>query len=123
MAVAVLAVEAWGERWNEGAPDGSGTSRSGAAGGGGLLNGAEVSHDLAVALTSDASDYRWVAATIGAQNAASYQLATNLPVMAVGGFNGIGSLPDTGAVPGLRRRGENPRLHRWRDERATPRWE
>ncbi len=45
-----------GGRRNEGAPDGSGTSRSGAAGGGGLLNGAEVSHDLAVALTSDASD-------------------------------------------------------------------
>ncbi len=82
-----------GGRRNEGAPDGSGTSRSGAAGGGGLLNGAEVSHDLAVALTSDASDYRWVAATIGAQNAASYQLATNLPVMAVGGFNGSDPSP------------------------------
>jgi hypothetical protein len=42
----------------------------------------------------DGSDrYRWVAATVGANNAASYQLATGEPVMAIGGFNGSDPAP------------------------------
>ncbi len=36
---------------------------------------------------ADAHDYTWVAATVGSNNAAGYQLASGAPVMAVGGFN------------------------------------
>ncbi|MBK6030381.1 glycosyl transferase, partial [Streptomyces sp. MBT59] len=43
--------------------------------------------------TKDADDYTWVAAAVGAQNAASYQLATGDPVMAIGGFNGSDPSP------------------------------
>ncbi|MCW2809664.1 MAG: glycosyltransferase family 39 protein [Friedmanniella sp.] len=85
-----------------GAPDGAGTlptapgpgqtgptggfSGGGTGGPGG--EGAAVSTDLTSLLRADASRYRWVAATTGSQSAASYQLATELPVMAIGGFSG-----------------------------------
>ena len=35
----------------------------------------------------------WAAAVVGSNNAAGYQLATELPVMAVGGFNGTDPAP------------------------------
>ena len=44
-------------------------------------------------LTENASGYRWAAATTGSQNAASYQLASGLPVIAIGGFNGSDPAP------------------------------
>ena len=44
-------------------------------------------------MTSDADGYRWVAATTGSQSAAAYQLATELPVMAIGGFTGSDANP------------------------------
>ncbi|MFI7586036.1 ArnT family glycosyltransferase [Spongisporangium articulatum] len=74
---------------------GTGGGRGGGTGGGmgGLLNGASVDSELAAALTADADSYTWVAATIGSQNAASYQLATEEPVMAIGGFNGTDPSP------------------------------
>ncbi|MCX4752071.1 ArnT family glycosyltransferase [Kitasatospora purpeofusca] len=53
----------------------------------GLLNGAKVSDEAAALLAQDADRYRWAAATSGSQNAASYQLASGVPVMALGGFN------------------------------------
>ncbi|MEV0535955.1 glycosyltransferase family 39 protein [Kitasatospora sp. NPDC050463] len=66
-----------------------GTAGGGAPGGmGGLLNGAVVSDEAAAALKQDADRYTWAAATSGSQNAASYQLASGVPVMALGGFNG-----------------------------------
>ncbi len=66
----------------------------GAPGGmGGLLNGASVSSELVSLLSTDASSYTWVAAATGAQNSASYQLATGYAVMAVGGFNGSDPSP------------------------------
>jgi 4-amino-4-deoxy-L-arabinose transferase-like glycosyltransferase len=52
-----------------------------------------VSSALSAALRSDASSYRWVAATVGAENASGYQLATDEPVMAIGGFNGTDPAP------------------------------
>ena len=71
-----------------------GPAEQGMGGGaGGLLNGAQVSDEMATLLTTDADAYTWVAASIGAQNAASYQLATQLPVMAIGGFNGSDPSP------------------------------
>ncbi|GLW70575.1 hypothetical protein Kpho02_28740 [Kitasatospora phosalacinea] len=61
----------------------------GAGGGmGGLLNGAQVSSEVADLLKQDADKYTWVAAAVGSQNQASYQLASGEPVMALGGFNG-----------------------------------
>ncbi|MBD0838556.1 glycosyltransferase family 39 protein [Streptomyces sp. TRM68416] len=60
---------------------------------GGLLNGAAVSDEAKELLETDAGDYTWVAAAIGAQNAASYQLSTGEPVMAIGGFNGTDPSP------------------------------
>ena len=44
-------------------------------------------------LAAGRSEYRWVAATVDANNAASYQLATGAPVMAIGGFNGTDPSP------------------------------
>ncbi|GCD44262.1 putative glycosyltransferase [Streptomyces paromomycinus] len=60
---------------------------------GGLLNGQQVSAKAKAALRENAADYTWAAAAIGSQNAASYQLATRLPVMPIGGFNGSDPSP------------------------------
>ncbi|MET9376298.1 glycosyltransferase family 39 protein [Streptomyces sp. NPDC002992] len=60
---------------------------------GGLLNGATVGTKAKAALLENADDYTWAAAAVGAQNAASYQLATGKPVMAIGGFNGSDPSP------------------------------
>lgn len=73
------------------APAGVGPSDGG--GRGGLLNGATVSTEMERLLATDAESYTWVAAAVGSQNAASYQLATQLPVMALGGFNGSDPSP------------------------------
>jgi 4-amino-4-deoxy-L-arabinose transferase-like glycosyltransferase len=64
-----------------------------AGGGGGLLDAATVGDALAATLSENASAYTWVAAAVGSQNAAGYQLATELPVMAIGGFNGSDPSP------------------------------
>ncbi|MGW6743110.1 ArnT family glycosyltransferase [Streptomyces sp. NPDC055025] len=75
-------------------PEGFGGGAGGRGGGmAGLLNGQNVSSEVEAALTRNASAYTWVAATIGSQNAASYQLATEKPVMAIGGFNGSDPSP------------------------------
>jgi 4-amino-4-deoxy-L-arabinose transferase-like glycosyltransferase len=60
---------------------------------GNFLNASSVSPELAALLEQNASSYRWVAATINANSAASYELATGLPVMAIGGFNGSDPAP------------------------------
>ena len=60
---------------------------------GGLLNGTDVSSELVTLLQQGASGHTWVAASVGAQNAASYQLASGHPVMAIGGFNGSDPSP------------------------------
>ncbi len=44
-------------------------------------------------LETDAGAYDWVAATTGSTNAAEYQLATQDPVIGIGGFNGGGVAP------------------------------
>lgn len=60
---------------------------------GGLLGGTKVSSQVKAALLKNAGDYTWAAAAIGSQNAAGYQLATERPVMAIGGFNGSDPSP------------------------------
>ncbi|MFC3573372.1 glycosyltransferase family 39 protein [Streptomyces yaanensis] len=79
----------------QGGPGGQmGDGGMGGGGGiGGLLNGADVSSEAKKLLEADANNYTWVAAAIGAQNAASYQLSTEEPVMAIGGFNGSDPSP------------------------------
>ena len=65
----------------------------GGGAGGGLLNGSTPSAALTALLKEGSSRYTWVAATVGANDAAGYQLATRLPVMAIGGFNGTDPAP------------------------------
>ena len=60
---------------------------------GGLLDGSTSSTALTELLEADASSYTWVAAAIGSNSAAGYQLATQEPVLAVGGFNGSDPSP------------------------------
>jgi len=60
---------------------------------GGLLGTSTPSSALVAALQADAGHFTWAAAVVGSNNAAGYQLATELPVMAVGGFNGTDPAP------------------------------
>jgi 4-amino-4-deoxy-L-arabinose transferase-like glycosyltransferase len=61
--------------------------------GGGVLDAPTPGAALTALLEKNASAYTWVAATLGANNAAGYQLATGDPVMAIGGFNGTDPSP------------------------------
>ncbi|MEU3522839.1 glycosyltransferase family 39 protein [Streptomyces sp. NPDC038707] len=83
-------------------PDGNGfpgggpggrTREGGTGGAGGLLNGANVPAEARKLLEKNAGEYTWAAASIGSQNAASYQLASGEAVMAIGGFNGTDPSP------------------------------
>jgi 4-amino-4-deoxy-L-arabinose transferase-like glycosyltransferase len=67
--------------------------RMGGGGAGGLINGATVTDEAKKLLGTDSGNYTWAGAAIGSQNAASYQLATGDPVMAIGGFNGTDPSP------------------------------
>jgi hypothetical protein len=72
---------------------GIGGPAGGGGGVGGLLNGSTSSTAMTALLEANASSYRWVAATVGAQNASGYQLATGESVMPIGGFNGSDPSP------------------------------
>ncbi|MEV6347711.1 glycosyltransferase family 39 protein [Actinoplanes sp. NPDC051851] len=84
---------------NQGGPggggmgDGGGMRGGGGGGASGLLNASTVSDEMKALLLVDADRYTWVAAAVGSQNASGYQLATEKPVMAVGGFNGTDPAP------------------------------
>ena len=82
---------------NGSAPNAEGLSSNGGGKGGmgGLLGGSSgsVSSKLVKMLQKNSGSYRWVAATTGSQNAASYQLATECSVMPIGGFNGSDPAP------------------------------
>jgi 4-amino-4-deoxy-L-arabinose transferase-like glycosyltransferase len=62
-------------------------------GGGGLLDASTPSAEVVTALQQNATSYTWVAASVGANNAAGYQLAAGKPVLAIGGFNGSDPTP------------------------------
>ncbi|WP_330474940.1 glycosyltransferase family 39 protein [Terrabacter sp. C0L_2] len=72
-----------------------GGPQTGGTGGGmgGLLDASTPSTAVVAALSADASSYTWVAAAVGSQTAAGLQLGTQLPVMAIGGFNGSDPSP------------------------------
>jgi 4-amino-4-deoxy-L-arabinose transferase-like glycosyltransferase len=62
-------------------------------GGGGLLDAGTPPAAVTSLLRSGKAGHRWAAATVGANNAAGYQLASNEPIMAIGGFNGSDPAP------------------------------
>jgi 4-amino-4-deoxy-L-arabinose transferase-like glycosyltransferase len=73
---------------------GTGTrGRGGFGGGGGLAGNTQVSSALLTLLENGSGSYRWAAATVGTQSAAPLQLATRLPMLAIGGFNGSDPSP------------------------------
>jgi 4-amino-4-deoxy-L-arabinose transferase-like glycosyltransferase len=76
-----------------GAPPPGGFGGGPAGGAGGLLNASTPTSELTATLDQDASGYTWVAAAVGANEASGYQLATDDPVMAIGGFNGTDPTP------------------------------
>ncbi|MBM7807637.1 4-amino-4-deoxy-L-arabinose transferase-like glycosyltransferase [Geodermatophilus bullaregiensis] len=57
------------------------------------LDAGEVSDEVADLLAEDADSHTWAAATVGSYRAAVHQLATGLPVMAIGGFSGSDPSP------------------------------
>jgi 4-amino-4-deoxy-L-arabinose transferase-like glycosyltransferase len=63
------------------------------AGTGGLLNAQTPGAELLSMLKDNADSYTWVAAAVGSNNAAGLQLASEEPVMAIGGFNGSDPSP------------------------------
>jgi 4-amino-4-deoxy-L-arabinose transferase-like glycosyltransferase len=71
---------------------GGGAARVGGFGGG-FLNATSSSPALTKLLKADAGHYTWVAATVNSNSAAGYQLASDDPVMAIGGFNGTDPAP------------------------------
>ncbi|MDQ1394153.1 MAG: hypothetical protein QOF30_3130, partial [Acidimicrobiaceae bacterium] len=62
-------------------------------GAGGLLTGSTPTGALTSLLRQGSAQYTWVAAAVGSNTAAGYQLATSSPVMAIGGFNGTDPSP------------------------------
>ncbi len=68
---------------------------------GGLLNAPRAGAALVGLLRRGADRYSWVAATVGANEAAGYQLGTDDPVMAIGGFNGTDPAPSLAAFERL----------------------
>jgi 4-amino-4-deoxy-L-arabinose transferase-like glycosyltransferase len=87
--------------------NGGGPGGGGLGGPGGGLGGAiTVSGDLTAALQTNAGNYRWVAATTGDNEAASLELASGYPVMALGGYNGTDPAVSLAAFQRLVARGE-----------------
>ncbi|MTE14897.1 glycosyltransferase family 39 protein [Nocardia aurantiaca] len=76
-----------GNGGNEGGPGGFGGPA------GGMMSASNPSAQVTALLKADGSDYTWVAATVSSNAAAGFQLATQLPVMPVGGFNGSDPSP------------------------------
>ena len=75
-----------------GAPTGSGatSAQTGPTGGG---DGGTADSAVVSLLEQDADSYRWVVTTTGSMSSAPYQLATQDPVMAIGGFAGQDDSP------------------------------
>jgi hypothetical protein len=93
------------------------------------------------ALQADAGRYTWVAAAVGSNNAAGPQVASGLPVMAIGGFNGSDPTPtlaafqayvasgqihyflaggSRGGGPGMGSTGSAAQITRWVESTYTP---
>lgn len=80
--------------------------------GGGLLNVTTPGERVLELLRTHAADYRWVAATNGANNAAGYQLGSGQPVLVAGGFNGTDPYP---TLEQFRQQVAAGQIHYWID--------
>ncbi len=60
-----------------------------------------MSSALTKLLERNSSSYTWAAATVGSESAAPLQLATGLPIMSIGGFNGTDQAPSLAAFERL----------------------
>jgi 4-amino-4-deoxy-L-arabinose transferase-like glycosyltransferase len=92
-------------------PGGTGHGTSGTGGGGvamgGLSGSTQVSSALITLLEQDGSKYKWIAATVGTQEAAPIELATGGDaVLAIGGFNGTDPAPTLAEFEALAAKGE-----------------
>ncbi|MEV6770501.1 glycosyltransferase family 39 protein [Nocardia sp. NPDC051030] len=78
-----------------GATTHSGGDTGGMMGGvaGSFMNASKPTDRVTGILEGNGSEYTWVAATVSSNSAAGFQLATQLPVMPVGGFNGSDPSP------------------------------
>jgi 4-amino-4-deoxy-L-arabinose transferase-like glycosyltransferase len=91
---------------------GRGTPGTGGFGGGGAAMGGlsgstQVSSALTTLLEQDGSKYKWIAATVGTQEAAPIELATGGDaVLAIGGFNGTDPAPTLAEFEALVAKGE-----------------
>jgi 4-amino-4-deoxy-L-arabinose transferase-like glycosyltransferase len=90
---------------------GTGGFGAGGAGGGvamgGLSGSTQVSSALITLLEQDGSKYKWIAATVGTQEAAPIELATGGgAVLAIGGFNGTDPAPTLAEFEALVAKGE-----------------
>jgi len=75
------------------APGGAGTTGGVFGGGGAGPRGAATSQAVLDYLVANRGEAEWIVAVSGAGSAAPIQLATGLPVMAMGGFNGGDASP------------------------------
>jgi 4-amino-4-deoxy-L-arabinose transferase-like glycosyltransferase len=91
-----------------GSRTGTGSAGAGSTGGhGGLSGNTQVSSALIKLLEKGASNYKWVAATVGSQEAAPLELATNgEAIMAIGGFNGTDPSPTLAQFKAMVAKGE-----------------
>jgi 4-amino-4-deoxy-L-arabinose transferase-like glycosyltransferase len=62
-------------------------------GAGGLGGSTTVASSLTRLLEQNSGAYTWAVATVGSESAAPLQLATGLPIMSIGGFNGTDPWP------------------------------
>jgi 4-amino-4-deoxy-L-arabinose transferase-like glycosyltransferase len=76
-----------------GAAAGRGSRNGPGGGGGGFLSISTPGSGLVKVLEANSGRYTWVAATVNSNSAGGYQLATDDPVMAIGGFNGTDPAP------------------------------
>jgi hypothetical protein len=82
------------DRFGTGTSGGGTTRRASAGGAGGFGGTTTLNAALAKLLETGASGYKWAAATVGSDSAASMELGTGgVPVMAIGGFSGTDPAP------------------------------
>jgi hypothetical protein len=85
---------------------GDGGGFGGGPGGAGPGGGATISQDVLDYLVANEGDAAWIVAVSGSGSAAPIQLATGLPVMTMGGFNGGDASPTLGELQAYVANGE-----------------
>lgn len=78
---------------NSGSGSSSNTGSQGGNGGGARGGTGQTSAQVIALLKESDDSYAWAAATVGAHNAAAYQLASDKAIMAIGGYNGTDPYP------------------------------